>query len=198
MPTIERPMPRAPRLALLALLVCAPAAAQVAPAPDAIYHGLLDVVPAGGKIDPETGDARIEVRRWRFLLAPASNGIYPDLEPILVAIGEDSPFVVEAGLLRRSRNGGTFSYRAPRGTGPRGVKRVKIKLLDDGSYGARLTLAGIDLSRLVVVDPVCLPMAIIVGDDDFFSGVNFTRTSFSSRRVRLPTTCEPDGIWPWA
>ena len=46
--------------------------------------------------------------------------------------------------------------------------------------------------------PVCNPMAVIVGDDDGFSGVEFDRPGgFSSSRVKIDGTCTPAGGWPW-
>jgi hypothetical protein len=57
---------------------------------------------------------------------------------------------------------------------------------------------GIDLSELMLSLPVCNPMAVIVGDDDGFSGVEFDRPGgFSSSRVKIDGTCTPAGGWPW-
>ena len=52
------------------------------------------------------------MRRWRLGLREDSNGIFPDQEPIVVALGEES-FRLEAGSLTRSRNGKVFRYQAP-------------------------------------------------------------------------------------
>ena len=100
-------------------------------------------------------------------------------------------------MLKASRNGRVFTYRAPRGTPAPAVKLLRLKLRRDGWYGVDLTLTGVDLTRLMVEDPVCLPTAIIIGDDDGFSGVSFTRRNFFSRRVKIPSDCDT-GSWPWA
>jgi hypothetical protein len=60
------------------------------------------------------------------------------------------------------------------------------------------TLVGIDLSTLVLSYPFCSPMAILVGDDDGFSGVQFDRPGgFNGSRVKIDGTCNPGSGWPW-
>lgn len=76
-----------------------------------VYHGTLAILPAGGSINRRNGNALIKVRRWTFELAAQSHGLYPDQEPIIVAIGEDT-FRLEAGALRANRKGNTFTHLA--------------------------------------------------------------------------------------
>src|SRR5205814_9203029 len=111
----------------------------------------------------------LRVRRWRLVLAETSNGIFPDKEPVLVALGEES-YVLAAGSLTPSRKGKVFRYRAPADAGPRGFRFFRIARRANGSYRVRFTVIGIDLSALVLPPPVCQPMAVIVGADDGFTG----------------------------
>ena len=193
---------------MLALALCVlggrRAIAQVVSPPTPIYHGVLGFLPAKGKIDRTTGLASLKVNHARFLLSPTSDGLFPDREPILIALGP-SNFGIDAGMLKSSHKGKVLTYRAPRGTtsgilafriwqiagpGPAGASR--------GAYGLRFTLKGLNVALLNVQDPLCLPMAVIVGDDDGFSGVTLTRPSFQSRHFSIPKDCDPtSGGWPW-
>jgi hypothetical protein len=181
----------------LLLLACT-ASAQVASSPDAIYHGILEVRRARGTLDRRTGNALLQVRDWRFILTPGTNGLFPDQEPILITMEGDPGFLLPAGMLRKSRKGNTFTYRAPRSSDPRSIRLFRLKVLADGSWLVRFKLRGLTLSGLIVQDPICLPLAVIIGDDDGFSGVEFTSPSFRSRRVRVASECVPPGNeWPW-
>jgi hypothetical protein len=52
--------------------------------------------------------------------------------------------------------------------------------------------AGVDLYRLNFEDPVCLPVTLLVGDDEGFVEASVTTTPpFRSRRLRVPEAC-PD------
>jgi hypothetical protein len=180
---------------LAALLVLAGATPLLAQ--DAKFHGLLDVRAAAGHFDPITGgNGTLGFPRWRLLPTPDSDGVFPDHEPILIQLGDFNQYLLPAGALRASRNGKAFKYRAPRSSGPRTIKRLVLKRQADGGWRARFAMTGLDLSRLVIEDPVCLSMAIIIGDDDFFSGVSLTRKSFTAKRVRVDGTCEAN-TWPW-
>ena len=96
--------------------------------------------------------------------------------------------------------------RAPATAGPRGFRLFRIKQLSDAScapgirrpcYSVSFTLTGLDLSPLVLQNPLCLPMAVIVGDDDGFRGIFLTRRGhFMSPHVAIPRPCTPP-TWPW-
>src|SRR5438067_259754 len=81
---------RSPIVVACILLLAVPLAAQVGPPPGGspVFHGVLEVLPANGTIDRATGDAVLKLHRWRLLLVPNSNGIYPDTERVLIAIGK--------------------------------------------------------------------------------------------------------------
>jgi hypothetical protein len=184
--------------ATLSLSTTAPARAQIAPSPDPIYHGVLRINPAVATLDLSTGTATIKVRRWGLLINPQeSNGIYPDQEPILVAIGEADRFYLAAGSLKPMRKGKAWTYRSQLKVGERGIKTFTIKRLPDGSYLVRFKLMGVDLSRLIFeLEGVCISTAVIVGDDDGFTGISVTRKNTRTRRVLIPDECEPQE-WPW-
>ena len=135
------------------------------------------------------------MRRWRLVLAETSNGIFPDKEPIVVALGEES-YVLAAGSLTPSRNGKVFRYRASADAGPRGFRSFRIARRANGSYRVSFTLIGVDLSALVLQTPVCQPMAVIVGDDDGFRGALLTRPDFK-RHVGIARACDASNDWPW-
>ena len=184
-------------LALLGVLSTAPtgAHAQVSATVNPIYHGDLRLRPALGTLDRRTGAAVMRMRGWRLRPSPDSNGLYPDREPILVALKEDT-FRIEPGEVRRTRGGKRFSYRA-RPARTRGVQVLRLTQRVDGSYEVRLTLVGLELSALLFEDPGCYPMALIVGDDDGFSGIKITRKSFTSGRIAITDSCTPNTNWVW-
>jgi len=167
-----------------------------------IYNGVLRVVRSGGTIDRGTGLAEVKVRRWSWVLAPGSDGIFPDLEPIVIAIGDDN-FRLEAGSLKAvGRNRKAYRYRVPRSERPeRGVQSVNLRRLGDGSYRVEFTVRGVQLYELSRRAPLCLPTAFIVGDDDGFNGVTFDSPGsppLVSRRIVAGSSTCPAEEWPWA
>ncbi len=179
-------------LLVAALLPAAAGAGRIEPT----YHGALQIRPARGVIDQGTGIANLSVKRWRFVPQDASNGIAFDQEPVLLTISENelkNEFRLEPGALRRTRKGRRFLYRDP--SVRRGIRVLRIDARRDGSYLVAFALRGVNLSRLVSQDPVCLPFALIVGDDDGFIGLQFE--SNFTRRLRIkPTGCAVED-WPW-
>ncbi len=161
-----------------------------------VYHGELAMKPAGGAINRRNGNATIKIRNWTFKPTALSDGVYPDQEPIIVALADDN-FRLEAGALRANKKGTTFIYRSTAKKTPRGIRLLKLSRLSNGTWGVRLSLVGVDLSRLNLEDPICRPMAVIVGNDDGFGGVSITSPSWTSRRVEIPSTCDVGGSWPW-
>ncbi len=199
---------RRARIAIaLSLVLCVSgerrASAQVVSPPTPIYHGVLGFLPAKGKIDRTTGIASLKVHHARFLLSPVSDGIFPDREPILIALG-GSNFGIDAGMLKPSHKGKLLTYRAPKGT-TSGIITFRIKQIagpgpagaSRGAYALNFALKGLNVALLNVQDPLCLPMAVIVGDDDGFSGVVVTSPSFQSKTLSVPRDCDAGGNWPW-
>jgi len=191
-------MPRVVLCVACVLMLGGGASAEIATVAKPIYHGILRVNPASGTIDRQTGSATIKVNHWALILdSEESDGIYPNLEPIIVAIGIEPPFSLDAGALRASHNGKTFSYRGKLKRGDRGISKMTIHQEADGSYAVRFMLMGVDLSSLIFNDPLCLPMAVIIGNDDGFSGVNVTTAPKYGTRVRIPSECDQVPVWPW-
>src|SRR5262249_2850421 len=159
------------RLGALALAL-AGAASTLGQTP--AYHGQLMVKPARGTIDLNSGSASFAVHGWE--LQPASNSpgdIDPATQPVLIAVGSETSFVLPAGPLPASGNHRGFPYRAK---APRGIARMVLAHLGNGDWRVSFQILGIDLSPLLVNDPpVCLPMAVIIGDNDGFSGISFNR-----------------------
>ena len=183
--------------ALLVALVSGPASAAPATTATPIFHGVLDVLAARGTINPTTGSATLKVPRWRLLLSPDSNGIYPDQEPLLIAIDSNN-YYLPAGSMKASVHGTRFTYKAPRDAGPRAIRSVRIVRRPNGTYLVGFTLTGIDFSSLTIQNRKCVPTAFIVGDDDGFSGSIVRRPSFESRALLLPGGCILDtSEWPW-
>ena len=191
-----KPMWKPAALAVVLTLAAATARAQISTTATPVYHGTLRILrPAVGTFDTATGIGTLRVRRWRLGLREDSNGIFPDQEPVVVALGEES-FRLEAGSLTRSRNGKVFRYQAPHDAGPRGIRSIRIAQRARDSYLISLTLIGIDMSQLLLRNPVCQPLAVIVGDDDGFTGADLmTRPAFS-RHVAVPRACSVN-TWPW-
>ena len=186
-------------VALVAVVSLSRASAQPATTATPNYHGVLDILAARGTISPDTGIATLKIRRWRLLLTQDSNGIFPDQEPTLIALAENN-FYLPAGSLKASRGGRVFRYRAPRDAGPRALRSLYITRRPDGAYLVSFTLTGVELSRLTIQDRDCVPMALIVGDDDGFAGARLRRPSFETRRLLVTGDCTADlnGAWPWA
>jgi hypothetical protein len=184
-------------VALLVALAAASASAQPVTTATPIYHGHLDVLPARGTIDPTTGMATLKVHGWRFLPVTDSDGVYPDQEPILIALAENN-FYLAAGAVKGTRHETRFRYRAPRNTTTRGIRSLRLLERHDGTYLLSFTLTGVDLSQLTIADRACVPMALIVGNDDGFYGARLRRPSFTSRALFVPGGCSLDNSeWPW-
>jgi len=181
---------------LLTLLATVAVHAGPVTTADPVYHGELAIRPAGGTINRRNGNGTIKIRNWTFEPTPLSDGIFPDQEPIIVALADDT-FRLEAGALKANRKGNVFTYRSSAKQTPRGIRLLRLAQLKDGTWAVRLSLAGLDLSRLNLEDPICRPMAVIVGDDDGFGGVAITSPSWTSRRVEIPNGCDVGNSWPW-
>jgi hypothetical protein len=179
-------------LAVLVLATAAVTAAQESP----VFHGFLTIRRAAGTIDPTTGVSSVNIRRWSFLLTPNSNGMQPDVEPIIVAVGDAERLVLPAGSMAASKNGRKFTFQDK--TITRGIRAMRIwRGKDPTLWQVRVQLVGIDLSALTINYPDCLPMAVIVGDDDGFSGVEFNRVGgFTGKGIRIVGFC-PVEDWPW-
>ena len=190
-----KPMWKSAALGVALTLAAATGRAQISTSATPVYHGKLRILrPAVGTFDTATGIGTLHVRRWRFELKQGSNGIFPDQEPVVVALGDES-FRLDAGSLTRSRNGKVFRYQAPHDA--RGIRSFRIARRASGIYVLSFTLIGVDLSQLVLENPVCRPLAVIVGDDDGFTGADLmTRPAFS-RHLAVPRAC-PVNTWPWA
>src|SRR5438128_4110000 len=72
-------------------------AAQVQPpVVKPVFHGVLQLVPATGRMNRNAGTGTLVIRGWSFIPNPDSNGVFPDREPVLIALGNDS-FLMRAG-----------------------------------------------------------------------------------------------------
>jgi hypothetical protein len=200
-------------LAVIAFLVAVPVGAQSPPPGGSpVFHGVLEVLPAPGTIDRATGAAVLRLHRWRLQLQPAqdglpgSNGIFPDRERVLIALGSggENDLYLPPGSLVAHRRGKVFTYRAPRGT-VRGVKAIRITEVQKdpttglgGVYRVNATLVGVVLTDLLFrTRPDCMPLAIIVGDDDGFSGVQLSERNLDGRRIAVAGSCGVGTEWPW-
>jgi hypothetical protein len=179
------------------LLVLAPVAGAVSDVAIPVHHGELHVKRARGRFDRTSGLGTITVRGWVLKLGSGSDGIVPDEEPLVVAIGDDS-FRLPARALRR-KGKRTYRYRA-RGRVTRGVQKLRMRQQTDDTWIVDFTVRAVPLYRLTTEAPVCLATAIIVGDDDGFAGVQFDNPGFpvkpTKRLVVDPVDCTADG-WPW-
>jgi len=187
-------------IVVLLLLSAGYGSAQLQPPPVVrpVFHGVLQLVPAVGRINRKTGSTTLVIRGWIFIPNPDSNGVHPEQEPVLIALGDDS-FLMGAGTLRVSHGGRLFTYHGPRLQGGRGVRSFRMHHNpEDSFYTVNFKVMGVDFQRLNVEDPLCRPLAVIVGDDDGFVDVSVTSPSFTSPRVSLPRTCiDPSAGWPW-
>jgi len=183
---------------LRALAVLALASALAVPAEAQVAHlGKLRVARAGkGRIDLTSGQATFSFRGWEILPAADSDGIDPATEPVTVAIAEEK-FIIPAGQLKASRSGRRFRYKS---RDARGVQLLTLVHTSAGTWRVGLRIGGVDLSSLVVSDPpVCLSFAVIIGNDDGFSGVSFDRPKpFPSKLLTIPGFCTSNTDWPWA
>jgi hypothetical protein len=185
-------------VALVVVLLTGLVAPAGAVAP--VFHGALGIRPALGGFQKNTGVASLRVKNWNLVLTPNSNGIYPTQEGVIIAIGSTEQLVVPASLIHASRSGSRFTYSDPKTS--RGVRMFQLRQYGNcpgkACYHVAFTLVGIDLSTLVLSYPFCSPMAIIVGDDDGFSGVQFDRPGgFNGSRVKIDGICNPGSGWPW-
>ena len=182
-------------LAVALTLAAVTGRAQISTSATPVYHGNLQILrPAVGTFNTTTGIGTLRVRGWQLELKQGSNGIFPDQEPVVVALGDES-FRLDAGSLTRSRNGKVFRYRAPL-TVQRGIRSFRIARRASATYLVSFTLIGVDLSQLVLQNPVCRPLAVIVGDDDGFTGAFLTRPHFK-RHVAIARACDASNHWPW-
>lgn len=162
-----------------------------------LAHGQLRVTRAAkGQIDLNSGQAVFTIRSWEVLLAADSDGIDPTNEPITIGISEER-FVIPAGQLRGKPGGKRFRYKAKV---DRGVQQLKLVRTAAGPIRITMKLVGVDLTSLVIADPpVCLPFAVIIGNDDGFSGVSFDRPRpYPSKLLTIPGFCDDAQEWPWA
>lgn len=184
-------------VALALLLPSLTARTVVAGDPSPVFHGNLDIYPVRGHItDSDNLTANLTVHRWLFLPDPGSNGIFPEREDVLIAMGENK-FTIPGGAVRANGKATRFSYRTQMSPGSSGIQSVRIVRRHDGWYAVQFKLRGLDLQELDDQDPVCLSFAFIVGDDDGFSGVELTRKSFQSRKFRIRGMCDASNSWPW-
>jgi hypothetical protein len=175
-----------------ALVAASPARGQT------LTHGQLSVARAArGTIDLDSGNASFKVKNWGLILANESNGVNPASEPFTIGIAEDR-ILLPAGQLKASKNGKRFSYRDK--TVDRGIQELKLVMTPGGPIKVSFKVVGIDMSGLLIGDPpLCLPFAIIIGDDDGFSGVSFDRPKpYPSRLLTIPGSCKDETSWPWA
>jgi hypothetical protein len=166
------------------------------------YHGCLRLRPAVGPFDRRGSTASITATNWQWDLSPLSHGIAPASEPITISLGGDqNAFVVPAGAVKVRRHGTLFVYHGPRGQ-PRGVVRLRMRMLAPLRYRVSFTLRGLDLSTLALQSDACVPVAIVVGLDDGFNGAELIRPggldALRSRRVRVAGACAVDtSQWVW-
>ena len=162
-----------------------------------INSGQLRVTRAAkGKINLDSGQASFKIRGWEILLADDTDGVDPATETITIGLGEER-FLIPTEDVRVSKNGKKFTYRAKV---DRGVQLLTMVMTKEGPIRVTAKLAGVDLSAMLIRDPpLCLPMAVIIGNDDGFSGVSFDRPRpFPSKLLSIPGFCVDVEEWPWA
>src|SRR5947207_1902680 len=145
--------------ALVVLVGPGVASSQEPPGGPPVHHGLLDLVPvAHGVLDRTTGDATLTVRGWRYIVANDTDGLRPESERLIVAVGSgQNDFYLPPGSLRPARHGRVFRYRAPRdATGP-GIRSFRMARRPDGNYRVSFRVVGVELSSLNFNDPICVP-----------------------------------------
>ena len=176
------------------------ASSQAPPGGPPVYHGLLDLVPAGhGVLNRTTGDATLTVRGWRYIVADDTNGLRPEWERLIIAVGSgQNDFYLPPGSLQATRNGRVFHYRAPRGASASDspIRSFRMARRADGTYRVSFRVVGIELSSLNFNDPICVPLAVIVGDDDGFATADASSPTFTSRRLKVSSGVCKAG-WPW-
>lgn len=163
-----------------------------------IYHGVLGIRPAGGGIDSLSGKISLNVKNWTFRLDPGSDGLFPSNEPIVFALGDTEQWLLPAGALVPNRKGNRFTYVNPNKKLDRGIRLFRVVLAKDGSWRVKFKVVGVEVPRLTVQSPICEPLAVIIGDDDGFSGVRLTRPDGpNGKRVKLQAACDDLQEWPW-
>jgi len=183
---------------LVLLLGARVASSQAPPGGPPVHHGFLDLVPAGhGVLNRTTGNATLTVHGWRYIVADDTNGLRPEWERLIVAIGQgQNDFYLPPGSLKPSRRGRVFRYRAPHGASGPGIRFFRMGRRSDGTYRVSFRVVGIELSSLNFNDPICLPLAVIVGDDDGFATADASSPTFESRFLKVSSgTCKAG--WPW-
>ncbi len=181
-------------LATIAYAVGAPSLARG----QSLTHGQLSIPRAArGTIDLDSGNATFKVKNWGLVLDQASNGVNPADEAFTIGIAEER-FLIPAGQLKASKNGKRFRYLDK--SVDRGIQQLKIVVTPAGAIKVSFKVVGADLSGLIIGDPpLCLPFAVIIGDDDGFSGVSFDRPKpYPSRLLTIPGSCKDTTEWPWA
>jgi len=187
------PMPLV-RTFTLALVLCATPLLAAPP----VYHGVLGIRPAGGSIDQDSGVIGLNVGKWNFRLDPSSDGLFPADEPVLIALGDTEQFLLPAGSLVPNARATRFTYRNPGKKIARGIRLFRVWQAKDGTWNVKFKVAGIQASRLTFEYPVCEKMAVIIGDDDGFTGVELTRPGgLAGKRVKLRGACDDIEGWPW-
>ena len=159
--------------------------------------GVLHVLRAGrGSINLDSGQATFRVAGWEIEFPKDNNGVDPGTEPVTIAIGDAERFLIPPGSMKVLHKGKKYLYKSKT---DRGVQLLKLAWTPAKTLKMTLKIAGVDLSQLVIADPpICLSMAVIIGDDDGFSGVSFDRPKpFPSKLLTIPGFCTPQD-WPWA
>lgn len=164
-----------------------------------IYHGQLAVGAARTTIDDASGNVVMTVRNFLFRPDLGSNGMFPAEEQVTIGLGIDS-LLLPAGSLVPNKKGTKFTYRSPGGR-DRDITFFRMSLTPAGDWKVKFKVVGMSLSQLTIVSPSCESLAVIVGDDDAFSGVTLARKTnlfgeFIGKRVKLQGACEPED-WPW-
>jgi hypothetical protein len=138
----------------------------------------------------------LKVTNWRVDVSPDSNGVFPAAERIGVSFDREEEFYLEPGQLVAKRGGRVYQYKARLDPQARGIRSLKISARKDGGYNVRLVLQGLNFSTLLIDQFDCRGFALVIGDDDFFSGVEIERKSENSKRFTVPGDCPPPD-WPW-
>src|SRR5439155_13851598 len=114
--------------------------------------------------------------------APLAAGVEGRLERHLPRSGAGRRGARRGELSARSRVAHALEETARcSATKPRttGIRSIRIAQRARDSYLISLTLIGVDMSQLLLRNPVCQPLAVIVGDDDGFTGADLmTRPAF--------------------
>jgi len=187
-----------PRFPVLVLAIAAAVGVPSMAAAQSLKHGQLSIARAArGTIDLDSGNATFKVKSWGLVLASDSNGVKPATEAFAIGLAEER-FLIPAGQLKASKNGKRFRYRDK--SVDRGIQELKIVMTAGGPIKVSFKVVGADMSGMIIGDPpLCIPFAVIIGDDDGFSGVSFDRPKpYPSRLLTIPGSCDNTTEWPWA